>query len=63
MWLIYTFEEIQQFSIFSGYDLLSFTDFQKICLILGVNIFSIIFYFFLFYLIYKVCVFVINRMF
>lgn len=53
MYLFYDLETIKQFSIFSQFDFSTFTDFQNLVLLLGVNLFYISFLSFVFTIIYK----------
>lgn len=42
-YLFYTFNDIKEFNIFEDYDFTSFTDFQKLCIVIGINILYLLF--------------------
>ena len=53
MYIFYNLEQISHFSIFSSYDFNSFTAFESIMILLGVNIFYLMFLAFSITIIYK----------
>lgn len=63
MYFFYTLEEIKAFSIFSNVDFSLFSEFENIMLLLGVNIFYLLFLAFCFSIIYKVVNRILNVIF
>lgn len=63
MYLFYNLEQIKSFSVFSGFDFSGFSPFQDICLLLGANIFYLLFLSFVFTIIYKLINRVLNCIF
>lgn len=53
MYIFYTLDQIENFSIFSSFDFNSFTAFESIMIVLGVNIFYLLFLGFSITIIYK----------
>lgn len=63
MYLFYNLEQIKTFSIFSNIDFSTFTEFENIMLLLGVNIFYLLFLSFCFTIIYKLVNRILNAIF
>ena len=53
MYLFYTLEQIKTFSIFSSIDFNTFSPFENVMVVLGVNIFYLLFLGFCIMIIYK----------
>lgn len=52
-YLFYTFTDISSFDVFSWVDFTSFTDYQKICVVVGINILFLLILFFSIYILLK----------
>ena len=53
MYIFYTLEQIENFSIFSSFDFSSLTDFESMMILLSVNVFYLLFLGFSITIIYK----------
>lgn len=53
MYFFYSLERIQEMAIFNFFDFSAFTDFQNIVILLGVNIFNLLFMGFSITVLYK----------
>lgn len=53
MYLFYNWDSIIALSIFSSFDFTLFTEFEKVMVVIGFNIFVLLFLCFIFTLIYK----------
>lgn len=53
MYLFYTLDQIQEFAIFARFNFALFSDFQLVVILLGVNIFYLMFLWFIITIIYK----------
>lgn len=53
MYIFYNLDQISNFSIFSNYDFSLFTPFESIMVLIGVNLFYLMFLFFCIVIIYK----------
>ena len=63
MYIFYNLEQISNFSIFSNYDFSLFTPFESIAILIGVNLFYLIFLWFCINLIYKTVMRLYNAIF
>lgn len=63
MYIFYNLEQIQNFKIFAPYDFSLFTPFENIMILLGVNIFYLLFIGFCIFVIYKTVIWVYNAIF
>lgn len=63
MYLFFTLSQIESFSIFAGYNFTTFTDFQLMSILIGVNLFYLCFLFFILTLIYKIFNRIVNEIF
>lgn len=63
MYIFYNLEQIQNFKIFAQYDFSLFTPFENIMILLGVNIFYLLFIGFCIFIIYKTVMRLYNAIF
>lgn len=63
MYIFYNLEQIQTFSIFSSFDFATFSPFESIMIVLGVNIFYLLFIAFSITIIYKTVIRIYNAIF
>lgn len=63
MYIFYDLEQIESFKIFSSFDFSTFSPFENIMVILGVNIFYLLFIGFSIFIIYKTVMRIYNAIF
>lgn len=63
MYIFYDLEQIETFKIFSAFDFSTFSPFENIMVILGVNIFYLLFIGFSIFIIYKTVMRIYNAIF
>lgn len=53
MYFFFSLDEIQQFVIFNQFNISLMSDFQRFCVLISVNVFYLLFLFFLLTIVYK----------